>query len=641
MLKFRKFAQILFLVGTIFFILGCETKDEKALNQDKLKFSDLSMAEQDRYISKDELDKLGSYLTLLNNRNIDINSDEIPSGSVDELRDKIAELIQKNRLLFADNEELAKKNLEIITKLREQNSLRESENKLISAKYLDSMNEVEKQHYKNINDLTKKINEVQKENIQSIKSYEQKIIGLENKIDELEKELSKKDINFNEKVSSATKDQLEKNKELSQKNSYLLEQTQVLKKQVDTLSKELDSKLADKKTQIDTLNQTILTKDNKINDLLASHTNEIIELQNKHSKALYDIKNELDRQKNDYFGELNLKNSELAKLNNDFKEYKLKKDEELKNAENRVLINYKKIETQRLNAIKSDYERIIFEQNRTIAAFEGKMINLELKFKKDLEAKDANYVNTLENLKQKALFLKNDEDRLRAEFDKNITSLKSQITLKNIQISELDSKIKELENEKNDIKKIQNYEILNNMITKLNAQNEELKNYAKKALDEAKKMVLEAENKAKEQNDKLKNYYEELIKNIKNQDNQPVLSDINVDSKRFLSEISCLSLDKSAKLDKDCKNKLNDMIKKYGKSRIYEIKAVISDFKFLGDDKVGELKNVNLLNLKSTKDMLNAASKAINSKIKDPMLAYSKDVLLEQSGYGFVIKVYE
>uniref|UniRef100_UPI0013D578A1 hypothetical protein n=1 Tax=Campylobacter fetus TaxID=196 RepID=UPI0013D578A1 len=78
------------------------------------------------YISKDELDKLGSYLTLLDNRNIDINSDEIPAKSVDELRDKIADLMQKNRLLFADNEELAKKNLEIITKLREQTSLKNS-----------------------------------------------------------------------------------------------------------------------------------------------------------------------------------------------------------------------------------------------------------------------------------------------------------------------------------------------------------------------------------------------------------------------------------------------------------------------------------------------------------------------------------
>ncbi|ANE34700.1 hypothetical protein CHL_1376 [Campylobacter hyointestinalis subsp. lawsonii CCUG 27631] len=633
------------VIRTTFFALFCvaivSCDSDSSQKQDTqtrtLSFFDLPKIEQDWYIKKDELDKYGEYFTVDSYaKNFNIDDNQSIEGSIDELKAQIRLLREKNRLLFEDNAQFMNKNWAIMTKLREQQNSFDNEKKLINAKNLEIMNDVEKQHYKNINDLTKKINEVQKENLLTIKAYDQKIVSLENQIDTYQKKLQQSALNFDDKIATSTKEERLKNSDLSQKNRYLLEQIESLKKSMAFSINDLTKQIEEKKIRENELEQSILQKEAKINDLLASHTNEILELQKKNLQDLKDLKNEIETQKKEYFDELNLKSSEYLKLANEYENYKEDKQKEFAIFEQNLAKTHKDAEEKKVNDIKNDFLRVIVEQNATISLLNARISSMETKFRSDLEAKDKEYAKSLQALKDKALFIEQNENRLKAEFDQNVSSFKQALKQKDANISELNAQIQDLIKSQTDGKIIKNYEILNEDITKLKLENENLKRFAEENLQKSKELVLQKDKDMKMELDKLKEHYESIIKDLKIVDfNMTSTSSLN--GKKSIYEIKCELEDNT--MTKECQSKFNDLIKKYGAEETYEIIALIPEFKHIDSNQTALLSSIKL---RSTTSIMSLASEPLKSKFGSKLkIVYAKEIKFEKSGYGFLIRVYK
>ncbi|RAZ49502.1 hypothetical protein [Campylobacter hyointestinalis] len=639
-MKFKKT-----VIRTTFFALFCvalvSCDSDSSQKQDTqtrtLNFFDLPKTEQDWYIKKDELDKYGEYFTVDSYaKNFNIDDNQSIEGSIDELKAQIRLLREKNRLLFEDNAQFMNKNWAIMTKLREQQNSFDNEKKLINAKNLEIMNDVEKQHYKNINDLTKKINEVQKENLLTIKAYDQKIVSLENQIDTYQKKLQQSALNFDDKIATSTKEERLKNSDLAQKNRYLLEQIESLKKSMAFSINDLTKQIEEKKIRENELEQSILQKEAKINDLLASHTNEILELQKKNLQDLKDLKNEIETQKKEYFDELNLKSSEYLKLANEYENYKEDKQKEFAIFQQNLAKTHKDAEEKKVNDIKNDFLRVIVEQNATISLLNARISSMETKFRSDLEAKDKEYAKSLQALKDKALFIEQNENRLKAEFDQNVSSFKQTLKQKDANISELNAQIQDLIKSQTDGKMIKNYEILNEDITKLKLENENLKRFAEENLQKSKELVLQKDKDMKMELDKLKEHYESIIKDLKIVDfNMTSTSSLN--GKKSIDEIKC-ELEDNA-MTKECQSKFNDLIKKYGAEATYEIIALIPEFKHIDSNQTALLSSIKL---RSTTSIMSLASEPLKSKFGSKLkIVYAKEIKFKKSGYGFLIRVYK
>lgn len=640
MLEFKKT-----VIRTTFFALFCvaivscdsDSSQKQDTQNRTLNFFDLPKTEQDWYIKKDELDKYGEYFTVDSYaKNFNIDDNQSIEGSIDELKAQIRLLREKNRLLFEDNAQFMNKNWAIMTKLREQQNSFDNEKKLINAKNLEIMNDVEKQHYKNINDLTKKINEVQKENLLIIKAYEQKIVSLENQIDTYQKKLQQSALNFDDKIAASTKEERLKNSDLAQKNRYLLEQIESLKKSMAFSINDLAKQIEEKKIRENELEQSILQKEAKINDLLASHTNEILELQKKNSQELKDLKNEIVTQKKEYFDELNLKSSEYLKLANEYENYKKDKQKEFAIFQQNLAKTYKDAEEKKVNDIKNDFLRVIVEQNATISLLNARISSMEAKFRSDLEAKDKEYAKSLQALKDKALFIEQNENRLKAEFDQNVSSFKQALKQKDVKISELNAQIQDLIKSQTDGKMIKNYEILNEDITKLKLENENLKKFAEENLQKSKELVSQKDKDMKMELDKLKEHYESIIKDLKIGDfNMTSTSSLN--GKKSIDEIKCELKDNA--MTKECQRKFNDLLKKYGAEATYEIIALIPEFKHIDSSQTALLSSIKL---RSTTSIMSLASEPLKSKFGSKLkIVYAKEIKFEKSGYGFLIRVYK
>lgn len=640
MLEFKKT-----VIRTTFFALFCvaivscdsDSSQKQDTQNRTLNFFDLPKTEQDWYIKKDELDKYGEYFTVDSYaKNFNIDDNQSIEGSIDELKAQIRLLREKNRLLFEDNAQFMNKNWAIMTKLREQQNSFDNEKKLINAKNLEIMNDVEKQHYKNINDLTKKINEVQKENLLTIKAYEQKIVSLENQIDTYKKKLQQSALNFDDKIATSTKEERLKNSDLAQKNRYLLEQIESLKKSMAFSINDLTKQIEEKKIRENELEQSILQKEAKINDLLASHTNEILELQKKNSQDLKDLKNEIVTQKKEYFDELNLKSSEYLKLANEYENYKKDKQKEFAIFQQNLAKTYKDAEEKKVNDIKNDFLRVIVEQNATISLLNARISSMEAKFRSNLEAKDKEYAKSLQALKDKALFIEQNENRLKAEFDQNVSSFKQALKQKDVKISELNAQIQDLIKSQTDGKMIKNYEILNEDITKLKLENENLKKFSEENLQKSKELVLQKDKDMKMELDKLKEHYESIIKDLKIGDfNMTSTSSLN--GKKSIDEIKCELKDNA--MTKECQRKFNDLLKKYGAEATYEIIALIPEFKHIDSSQTALLSSMEL---RSTTSIMSLASEPLKSKFGSKLkIVYAKEIKFEKSGYGFLIRVYK
>lgn len=499
-------ALILFLLAFMFF--GCGEEKKHKIPE----FTDLSKDEQAKYIAKSDLNKFSPYL-ITAPKQVEIGGEPI-NGDNDELKAQIETLRVSNQKLFADNVELTNKNLDLVEKFKELGEELKEQQKAMNAKNTSVLNEIEKQHYKNINDLTQKINDLQKENVQNIKSYEQKIVELQNKADAYENNISQAQNDVDTAISQAIKGEKAANYALGEQNRILQTQIDTLKSTTNTSIASMDDKLSEKKEEIVRLKDQISAQSTKINELLSSHTNEILELQTKNSNELAKLQNEIKTQRDDYLTELGARNDEIKKFKSEFEAYKIGSENALKSELEKLKKQEQENAQIKLNSLKNAYEAVIDEQNKNLAIAKGEMLKNQSEFTEKLKQKDDEFAKTLAELNQKAKLASANGTTLKSNLDANISYFSKELENKEKTLAKLQSKLSEF-SDPDDKTKI-NYSVLNSEITRLSSENLGLKDYVKGIDSKIETMKTEAQNKLNSELENQKKYYEEMISTLKN-----------------------------------------------------------------------------------------------------------------------------
>lgn len=492
-----------FLVGAL--LVGCSDKP--------VSFNDLNSSEQDRYVLKSKYEALGDYFLWLEQRGNDIKSDilEIPNNP-DELKSNLEIAIRDNRVLLSDNAQLIRQNLELAKEIESQKITILNADKNAQIAYDEAIKSSQAQHYENVTELTKQINELQVDSVESIKRYEQKIVDLENNIDKLKSELEKSKI-LTEKQTISSKDRQE-NIDLKNSNKRLNDELNALKAQNSKFNSELSKSISAKDKEIESLKSQIDSKSDEINKLMHSQTLALIELQNQNAKTVDEIKSELDRQRNEYFAEINNKNEQIKNLNLTIKSLNDQRDKDIKNIENQIASSYKTTQINREKQLKTRYENSLKDQNSTIAQLNAKLINQEISYQKELKSKEKEYQDSIMDLRKRVEFNAKDANKTMEK----ISNLEKNKALKNKEIKELKAQISSLKSDMNDSKKLANYELLNSKITDLEIKNSELNSQILIIIQKANQGIEATKQHYNKELENQKRYYEELIKNIKNQE---------------------------------------------------------------------------------------------------------------------------
>lgn len=512
------------------------TKVAKVIKQEmpNLKFSDLPENIRKNYIKKDELSEFSKYLAPSVNA-LEKDDDEPLEGSVDELKAQIITLRQKNKLLYEDNLDLVNKNWEIAILLRDQKDMLTEEKEKIISKSLVTINDAEQQHYKNINDLTKRINELQQESINSSKDYENKIVILENKIDKLEKSIRDKELIIDDKVMAATKEQRISNSSLAEKNRYLLEELDSIKKKMNQRLDETNVKITEKKQEISNLKQTMKQKEQELSKILTKHTAEILKIEKKNNQTIKTLRDDMDALKDSHQKEIARKNSEQEALVKDFTATKKTlRDDNLK----------LEAELKRQEFLKSK-ENV--DKKDIVAELTMELRNLKI-LKDELEEKLKNMQNNTQ--------ISSTQSQELAQKDAEILKLKETLIA-------LDEELKESKPSYDEQKHLKNYKFLNDKIASLEEERNLLAKAATNKLEKTNDMLeadkKELQNKIKENEslkEKIANLEQKTATLSQNQEQIKSLKKIKDDFSKLQGEVN---IQEQAYQDKI--NELNSKLK--------------------------------------------------------------------------------
>ncbi|ASM38595.1 MAG: hypothetical protein SPI03_05755 [Campylobacter sputorum] len=575
-------------------------KENIQTNHNELKFSDLPLSIQKEYINKNDLSEYGDYITPYSYAlNFEINSnDGEVVGSNDELKAQIIALRNHNKLLYIDNIDLANKNWEAILRLRDQKKDMENEKKEFLDKNLKLLRQAQDQHYKNIDELTKRLNDVQLSSMQNSKIYEQKIVELKNEIEIAQKILRDKEVEFSQKLSNITSKEKQNNSSLSQKNSYLLEQLEELKSK-NAQNLELLAKQAKEidKQKLE-LKQTIDLKDTQINDILSKHTMSIADLEKKNKIDLSDLRTEFEKQKDKFIKDLESKEEEIKNLGKIALEEKQSYTNQISGLEDRLAKTLVENKNLKDKSLEKKYLSMLREQNLTISNLQNELKKINDKNESliisNLEERIKLKDNQILSLNQKMDKFKDDNKTTKGIIDKNYKLLNEKIaSLQNEKTSlqnSLNATINKLNDEIKNLKEENSAKALNSNLAlnyglKTRKYEDKIKTLTQK-LNDIKDEKQNSINLKKE-NDKLKaklenlnktkkgNFEIEVIKSDKDslalkEKNQELLSDINklknqlLNSEKLLLDV--INENEKLRINRISSTQTSDIIAKYEKS---------------------------------------------------------------------------
>lgn len=609
---------IILAVIMMFLLMYPKNSSPKVVNTPKiekpnLKFSDLPENIKKNYMKKEELAEFSKYLAPSVNA-LEKEDDEPLEGTKDELKAQIITLRQKNKLLYEDNLDLVNKNWEISILLRDQKDMLTEEKEKIIAKSLVTINDAEQQHYKNINDLTKRINELQQESINSSKDYENKIVILENKIDNLEKSIRDKELIIDDKVMAATKEQRISNSSLAEKNRYLLEELDSIKKKMNQRLDDMSLKFNEKKQEISNLKQIMKQKEKELSKILTKHTEEILKIERKNNQTINSLRDDMNILKDTHQKEITRKNTEVDALIKDFTATKKTlRDDNLK----------LEAELKRQDFLKSKQD---VDKKDTVAELTMELRNLKL-VKDELEEK-------LKSMQTNTQTTSNQSKEL-AEKNAEILKLKETLIA-------LDEELKATKPSHDEQKHLKNYKFLNDKIASLEEERNLLAKEATKRL-ESTNDILQADKKElksqKEENkilkEKLANLEQQAVNLNKNKEQIKNIEKIKDDFSKLQNEVNLQELAYQEKIKelneklKNSENKLKNLDSYKAEETAYQEKI-----KTLEDSLNQKDQEVKILNAyKSENDKLKKAleeSKKVTIIAKNQIKSPKKLELIDQ-----------
>ncbi len=453
----------------------------KELNRDylskkELSFSSLPLSVQKRYIDRDRSNSQIKETKMI--RVFDDNGNPLVED-MGELKEFVATLQNRVAYLERENIIIESDKSELIKIVEYEKSKKSSDQKALLTNNLNKINEAEKQHYKNISELTEKINNLYRENIN------------------LSQELNKKDDSNKENIAFAQQQideekAISKQRELELQNSYNLKtaswdsKNRSIKSQYEKTSFALQSQRSTAILELGKKDQKILSLENRINEMmvernkiLTKNTEAMLKIERKNSEKLKEFN---DIVKSSSF-EKDIIKQEYQKT---LKRVQKKQNSTLKAQEAKIDALTQKLakQTRKNASAESHSKKFILKKD---IATDAKMRTIA----KENMAKLKEMKQKIESLKSELAYINKGNKNSKSELDTSKTSLmlaKDRILqleerAKNLQIDkksvdkEVDKQISQ-----NEIKHNKNYKILNEKIASLEMSLKSKLNSSDKAL---------------------------------------------------------------------------------------------------------------------------------------------------------------
>lgn len=479
--------------------IGLKELNNNYILKDDLKFKDIPTVIKDEYVRKDAITlKPKSHKGLEKVFDKDGNPIQEVDGSVEDLQGLIKSLQERVVYLEQENMLLSNDKNELLKIVQTQKSDQKQEESNLVTKNLEKINEAEKQHYKNISELTMKINDLQRDNIaltQTIntnkENYEQSIASLKQQIEDAK---NKATITSNQ----ALKEQIKKYEDLMSLNKTYETKIEDLGTLLKSQNDETIMQNAKYQKQIQGLQNKINALIVEKNTLLTQHSQSIMDLEKQSSQKLskieQSVKNYQDEKKNiqSKYESLIAQNEKkfnknlqaLQKENSDLKEQVQKLNQ------NNVMILEKS--ENNLNAKEDEYKKLLQ--------------SAQDKFNKDVTSLNEKNSILTKNLEIKESTVKSLQIQLQNQKNKSQKDTDTILQL-NDKISSLTQKSKNIDDEitkqvqENEEKHNKNYKFLNKQIADLELH---LKNLKSEQQVTEQKNKSEYVNKLKEEQNKYK-----------------------------------------------------------------------------------------------------------------------------------------
>lgn len=442
------------LVGGVVFVyffgnfggIGVKELNSEYLLKKELSFSDLPIEQQHKYIDisrfKSQSKTMGLDKVVYDKKNPFVADAEGFRDVIASLHDKIIFLEKENISLLANKDEL----LKIVSDDKHRDTTEQKELLLTN---LEKINEAEKQHYKNISELTKKINDLQRENIELSVQINQKDESLKDASIKLKKETKAQGNLLIKREKELEK--IYETKLLSVEN-----RSSSKEKQIEDLKDMLKSEQATRLLKVEKKDQQIVQLKNKINEMLldknsilTKNSQAVMSLEREHSKKLKEINDMVKSGSNE---------KEIIK-----KEYqKLLKRVEQKHSE--------QLESRVSNLQKLEQELVKERQNSKL--LDSKIQSIAQKNRAEVDS----LAKKIDSLNTEITTLKSSEKKVKSELKRDgleITLAREKILQLKEKIASLESHSKAINDEVdkqvkiNEKKHNENYKILNKRVALL------------------------------------------------------------------------------------------------------------------------------------------------------------------------------
>ncbi|DAB34958.1 MAG TPA: hypothetical protein CFH82_02730 [Sulfurospirillum sp. UBA12182] len=458
---------------------------ENYLLKEEVKFADLPKVIQESYIKKDAISIKPKSLEGLEKVFDEYgNPLEIVDGDINDLKSMIKSL--QDRVLFLEQENMLLSNdkNELLKIVQNEKSTHKMEESSLLSKNLEKINEAEKQHYKNISELTLKINDLQRENIALADKLNRQKQQFDEQVGVYEQKLQEQANLAKASQSEALKEQMAKYELLDRENSANA-------KKIDELNKLLQAQREDEIIASAKKDKQIVGLQNKINELiiekntlLTQNSKSVLELEKKSSEKLQQIElsikkyqEEKEQLKAEYDTLLKESREDFNKLISSLKvENKNLKDEISKLTQNSVMIlenSEKSLQTK-----EEEYKKLLQSAQKKLQEEKNLLLAENQKTKENLKVLMVQYEQVKKDLETQKAQNQADSDR--------ILQLSDKLASLNTQNRKLDEEVEVIVSQ-NEKKHNENYKFLNDKIALLQMNLQKLsssKEIEKKKLQE-------------------------------------------------------------------------------------------------------------------------------------------------------------
>jgi len=596
--------SLVIIVGSIVFYqignfdgVSIKTLKKSYIKKKSLKFSDLPLGEQKKYINKNLIKQKSQSSIKFENINFDenaVHSKEELNAEIRDLKNKFLIVQNDNLVLFNEKEKFAR----LLAKSKNQLVIQK---KKLTSENLEQINETEKQHYKNISELTAKLNDLQRANIELSQGNNEKVIELKNQIKALNKSIQIQKEEQNQNIDLRILNEQKKNKNLKQAIDLLQKRVRLLQENIKNLK--LQNKQTDKNKNLQIANLQDKNKQilNEKKMLIETNTQTLINLEKKHNDKLKKIKNDIEILQNE---------------NNKIKNQKSK--EKIKN------LNMK------ISDLKSTISTI----------------------KEEMGTNKNNSNLYIENLKNKNIALSNKLNDLNISY---ISMMKKEKKIK----SDFANQFKNNEKKHNE-----NYKILNEQIFKYQTTISNLKKSKNEYVKKEDKKISEIRDAFNELNSDVKKResdYRKKLKKLKYEIKERELfyakkyknvTPNELKKLTLIAKIDCQDMPYGkAKTTKQCKQKVDKFLSKYDASYYFKIIPIVDNGGFASLKKLDARGNIipkkeikrltSLANLGLGKYRAVVGGKLVQEKFKDfAKISYAPNNMSIGKKRGFEIRVY-